>query len=165
MTRSPLFNFALGLVFGLTAGTAGAVHVLTARIQKQAVEVGESFDRLNQQVQQIQQKAAESEQRAQTCEAAAGKMNADLQQRDFRDRWYTLVYEPGTAGPPESMFTMLDAIRPGLGTLLSKAQQTPPPGLVLQMVLDGYVKAELRPQNVHLVYTLTPPAAAPAVTQ
>jgi hypothetical protein len=167
MTRSPLFNFGLGLFFGALAGAAGAAHVCANRAQRHAAEMVERIQDTQEHLAAVSALAEESlkravvaEARAQACEAGAGKLTADLQQRDFRDSWYTLVYEPGatTTSPLE----LLNLARPGLGTLLAKlqAQSAPPAGVRLRYVLHGYVEAEATPPGVHLVRTLTPPESA-----
>jgi hypothetical protein len=170
MTRSPLFNFALGIFFGVLAGAAGAAHVCANHAQRHAEEIGQSFDRLNQHISEVEKKAEELQSRAQACETVfAEKMRADSAgskaaemdkwQRDFRDRWYTLVYEPGAPEDDARMQGMvLNFVHPGLGTLVSRLQAAQaPPGLRLRYILHGYVEAEATPQGVHLVRTLVRP--------
>jgi hypothetical protein len=173
LTRSPLFNFLFGAIAGASItvmASAMAIHGITNRSNQDIRELGEiqraAMQRLTDQAQQtILEHDAAAEQRLQACEgnAATASKSAGMEQwqRDFRDRWYTLVYEPAPANAVPGELELLNMVRPGLGTLLSKlTPPQPPAGAALRYVLHGYVKAEAMPQGVHLVYTLAPPDAA-----
>lgn len=164
--RSPFFAFVLGIAFGGALGAASVVHTVTIQAEKRLASLTEMWDRQLKDADHLTDQCREKleKEQAQTAEClrAGQAMQQGLHDRDAHDRFFTMVYEPGASGPsPDAMFGMLDAIRPGLGTLLSKVHQSQAPqGLTLRMVLDGYVKAEALPTSVHLVYTLNPQTQA-----
>lgn len=110
---------------------------------------------------------AESQLRACRADASGSAADARNQLQDaerqrqaaaFRDSWYTLVYEPGAAAPA-SPLVLLDIVKPGLGTLLSKLQNAPQlAGMQLRYVLHGIVNPASAPQGSKFVRTLAPPA-------
>jgi hypothetical protein len=175
--RSPLFNFSVGIVsgilMGMLIGNAVTMHTVTARVERRNAEVAEQHRATIERLTADAQTKLIAESLAlKDCEAlytemiehaarAAQTAEIDKFQSDFRDRWYTLVYEPQPEFAPtpqgQALAQVLNVYRPGLGTMLVKLQTPPQPGMQLRMVLHGYVKAEALPAGAHLVYTLTPP--------
>ena len=94
MTRSPLFNFCAGIVAGGMLATLIVLHIVTGQVQARNTKIGESVDKINENVTVIQrnydglQKVLDAwKSRAELCEV--------------KTRYSTVIYEyrPGTAIP------------------------------------------------------------------
>lgn len=163
--RSPLFNFLLGTAAGAVLATVPLLEHFTHVVQREVAaheavvhDLADHIEKAHAAIQEHQQTIEELQARAAGCETASKAQAQELGARDFRDSWFTLVYEPEPNFAPtqqgQALAAMLNVIRPGLGTVLAQVQAPSQPGMQLRMVLDGYVRAEQVPPGVHLVYTL-----------
>jgi hypothetical protein len=169
MTRSPLFNFLLGIAAGACVAGAVTVHTATARAQQKATEIDKQIDSLADDVKRLagnaeewKHRAEEMAARAEKCDVAYKAAAEEQSARDFRDSWYTLVYEPGSAQDNAAApLELLNLVRPGLGTMLARMQTQQPAGQQLRYVLRGYVESAVPlPAGVHFVRTLDAAKAA-----
>ena len=167
--RSPLFNFVGGVLAGGCLAASAAVHTLTVRVEaanRDATSANEA--RLAAITDHWRAELAAAETHAKQCDAALvdelRREDAAGKARDFRDSWYTLVYEPGSVPDNAAPLDLLNLMRPGLGTALAKFQPPAQSGAQLRYVLRGYVEpaVPLSP-SVHFVHTLDPSIATQGV--
>lgn len=171
--RRPVFNFLLGTAAGAVLATVPLMEHFANRAQREVAAHDETLRQFSDYVQtthaaidERDHTIAQAQAELKQC-AAAGQLAAQEQHaRDFRDSWYTLVYEPGAAADNAAPLELLNLVRPGLGTLLAKMQAQQPAGAHLRYVLRGYVEPAVQPPDgVHFVRTLDPSIATQQAVQ
>jgi hypothetical protein len=151
--ESRLFHFALGVA----AGAAVMLHVMTRQIEHHNVQAVAALQRVTAQYSQV----AEGWQvRAESCERRLQGVTARVTQLEMASQvldpggWVTLLYEPSTDSQDvrQLVWSGLNALQPGLGTLAAKAA---PPGASLRVrwVLPGTIKPIVAPSGAHSVWT------------
>ena len=174
--RNPWLNLLLGTLLG-----AGMVvsEVAARRVDRLTAEHEQTdnarSDHWREQLEQATAKVGAATARAEACEdklntqvalnlgksevSTVSGARAEETRNPVDDaRWYTLVYVPAPANQPAQPLELLNLVRPGLGTMLSKLTAQPAQqGARLEAILDGRVKGVAVPQGMHLVWTMQTP--------
>lgn len=159
--RHPLFNLLLGGFFGLAFGAAFASHAAASRIDAMTAQIDKERAETIQQAIELRGQLLKAQERSDNCAAdvAIARETSERQQnaQQFRDSWYTLLYEPEQPSQPAGFnpLQLVDLVRPGLGTALTKLAPPPNTGqhLRVRWILNGYVNAVAAPPGTHVVYT------------
>lgn len=167
--RNPWLNLLLGTLLGAGGASMIVSEVAARRVDRLTAEHEQvddaRADHWREQLEQATAKVGAATARAEACEdklntQVALNLVAPEQARNPVDdrQWYTLVYVPAPANQPAQPLELLNLVRPGLGTLLSKLTAQPPQqGARLEAILDGRVKGVAVPQGMHLVWTMQTP--------